>query len=139
MRTRDVTQLTARARSSEGTAALPGSTLRAGRGVGDGFTPLWLVGLAAGFQLADLVSAVAMIAARGAGAELNPLAKVAYGWGGPSGLFGLKVIVAIATAAAVRDARRENRAGLARAVLAAAAAMGAFGWWSNVPGRTWGM
>ena len=97
------------------------------------FLPGWLIWVAVAFQLADLVSAAWMIHERGAPAEINPIARAAYLRGGSPGLVALKGVVALAIALGLRDARRENRRGYAVAVLAVAAAAGAFGCWSNLP------
>src|SRR5687768_5974824 len=81
------------------------------------FFPRWLVWLAVALQLADLVSAAWMIRDRGAPAELNPIARIAYVRGGTSGLVALKGIMAVAATLGLLDARRENRRGYAQAVL----------------------
>ena len=88
--------------------------------------------LAVAFQTADLITGAWMMSTRGAVAEINPLARAAFGWGGVPALVALKAALALAATMAVQDARRERRPRLAQTVLVTAAGAGLFGWWSNL-------
>jgi hypothetical protein len=92
---------------------------------------VWLAILALVTQALDLVSAIRMISTHGLRSELNPVAHAIIALGGLAGLSVVKLGVIVAAVLLFVWVGRYGRARLAAVALSLAAAVGAFGYYSN--------